>query len=615
MVPVVPIEEHGVIGDGRSVALVASNGTVDWLCWPRFDSDATFAALLDDATSGAWELRPTGNWRSSQAYVPETNLLITNFEQAGARVTVTDLMPVCTEKEARRMLVPEHELLRVVECQQGEAELSLSVRFAPGFGTQRLRVQRRGSNILCLETRSGAFFLRADQPLAWDGDEARATFTLRSGETARFSLIWSPEGPAVLPPLKEWASAAIERSVRFWRSWAQRTQYDGPYVEAVRRSALVLKLLQYPPSGALLAAATTSLPERFRGDLNWDYRFCWLRDAAFTARALYGLGFGDEADAFVFWLLHTTRLTQPRLAVLYDVYGNSPGAEVELSHLRGYGGARPVRVGNAAEHQLQLDIHGELIDGVCAYVDNGGELDRETRRMLKRFGAYVSKHWTQPDASIWEDRGPPRHYTHSKALCWAALDGLIRLNEQGVLPELDVAEARSARETIRRAVQRRAVIPETGSYASVFEGRDTDAALLLLPWYGFEPASSPRMRATLAHVQSELGTAGGLLYRNRELQAQGDGGFIACSFWGAELVADGAGPFAEAETWLRQILEHASPLGLYAEEVDALTGRALGNFPQAYSHVALINAALTLEEQRARRHREARHFTPAEASL
>ncbi len=596
----VAIEDHGIIGDGRSAALVTANGTIDWLCWPRFDSDATFAALLHDDSAGSWILRPRGDWTSTQRYLEDTNVLVTEFVQDGGRVTLTDLMPVSSEEEARKLLVPEHEIVRVVQCTHGDAEIETFVRLAPGFGRQKLRGQHRGTWGLCVETRTGAFFLRGQRRLEWRDDRASATFRLRAGERVRFSLIWSPEGPAVLPPLGDCTDQSVDRSIRFWRSWVSSARYEGPYREAVRRSALVLKLLQYPPSGALLAAPTTSLPERPGGDLNWDYRYCWLRDAAFTARCLYGLGYRSEADAFVFWLMHTTGLTQPRLSVLYDVYGNSPGKEAVVSQLGGYGGARPVRTGNAAEGQLQLDLHGELIDAVCAYVDAGGELDRESRKMLRDFGGYIAHHWQTADASLWEDRAAPRQYTHSKVLCWSALEGLLRLHRQGLLPRLDARELAGVRDLIQLRVLAEARNPLTGGYVSELGGDEPDAALLLLPWYGFDSASSLRMRATLEDIRNALGAGKGLLHRNRSLRAAGDGAFLACSFWGVELVADGAGALAEAESWFQELLGHASALGLFAEEVDPLTGRALGNYPQAYSHVGLINAALAIEERRAR---------------
>ncbi len=593
----IPIERHGIIGDGRSAALVAEDGTVDWLCWPRFDSQACFASLLGDG-GGAWSLHPVGGWRARQRYLTDTNVLRTTFSRPEGEVTVTDLMPVASEEEERRLLLPEHELIRIVECTRGEAEVETRVRLAPGFGTQPTVHRQRSWGGYCVETRTGAFFIRADTPLHWDQGGVHARFTVRAGERIHLSLIWSPEGPAVLPPVREGSEAALERTSQFWRSWVSAAQYAGPYQEAVRRSALALKLLQYPPSGAFLAAATTSLPERMGGSLNWDYRFCWLRDSAFTARCLYGLGYRDEADAFVYWLMHTTVLTQPRLAVLYDVYGNAPRPERLLPQLEGYGGSSPVRVGNAADGQLQLDLHGEVIDAVCAQVHSGGSLDGESRRMLVEFGDLVMRQWQQPDASLWEYRTAPQHHTHAKVLCWTALDGLLRLHQRGLLPRLDANAIGRAREEIAAAVRSQAVDVRSDTYVSTFGGDAPDAALLLLPWYGFEPASSPRMRATTARVLRELGAPGGLLYRNPVLRAEGDGAFLACSFWGVECLADGGGTLEEAERWFQRLLAHASPLGLYAEEVDPGSGHALGNFPQAFSHVGLISAALAIEERR-----------------
>jgi GH15 family glucan-1,4-alpha-glucosidase len=313
--------------------------------------------------------------------------------------------------------------------------------------------------------------------------------------------------------------------------------------------------------------------------------------------------------------MHTTQLTHPRLSVLYDVFGNTPPPERTLAHLAGYRGSKPVRVGNAAEAQLQLDLHGEVIDAVCAHVDAGGELDRESRRMLQDFGRHVEKSWHLPDASLWEYRSEPEHHTHSKVLCWVALDGLLRLHQRGALPKLDVSGTARARDAIAGAVRARALRPETGSYVSVLDGEEVDSALLLLSWYGFEKPASPRMRATLREVVRQLGARNGLLYRNARLRQEGDGAFVACSFWGVECTADGAGSLEEAEAWFQALLRNTHPLGLYSEELDVVRGEALGNFPQAYSHVGLISAALALEERRRRNHRRPPETPRPSASL
>jgi GH15 family glucan-1,4-alpha-glucosidase len=333
------------------------------------------------------------------------------------------------------------------------------------------------------------------------------------------------------------------------------------------------------------------------GNLNWDYRFCWLRDAALTVRALFGLGFPEEADAFVSWLLHSTRLTQPELRVLYDVHGNQPAPEHALEHLAGYRGSRPVRVGNGAAGQLQLDVYGEVVDAVFHFVRSGGTLDRETQRMLCAFGEYVCRNWQRPDDGIWEPRSGAGHNTHSRVLCWVALDRLLELHAKGHVQRAPVELFERNRTAIRADVEEHAWNPELGSYASRLGGAELDAALLLISWYGFEDAGSARMRATYHRIRERLGARDGLLYRYRSDDSPGEGAFGICSFWGAEALALGAGSADEARDTFERLCGFANDVGLFAEEIDPETGEAVGNFPQAFTHVGLINAALSLEQR------------------
>jgi GH15 family glucan-1,4-alpha-glucosidase len=402
----------------------------------------------------------------------------------------------------------------------------------------------------------------------------------------------------VFAPLGPETRRIVDRSERWWKAWSSKMTYQGPDRDAVLRSALALKLLVFAPSGAIVAAPTTSLPEQLGGSLNWDYRFCWLRDAALTIRALLGLGFEDEAEAFMNWLLHTTRLTRPRLRILYDVFGGDPPRERDLEHLPGYADSRPVRVGNLAVEQLQLDVYGEVIDGLVHFLEAGGVLDRETGRLLVDFGKYVCRNWNQPDEGIWEPRSGRSPHTHSRLLCWTALDRLIDLHSKGHLSSAPLGDFVSSRDEIRRDIETRAWNDKLGSYASVLDGDELDASLLLIPWYGFEPASTPRMRRTYLKIREVLGAPGGLLYRHLRPEALKEGAFGITSFWGAECVALGAGSLEEAEDLFRMLLGHANDLGLYAEEIDPSSGEALGNFPQGFTHVGLINAALSIDRRR-----------------
>src|SRR5579871_2360822 len=388
-----PIEAYAVIGDGRSAALVSREGSVDWLCWPRFDSPSIFGALLDEKSGGTWSIRPAGPFLSTRRYLPGTNVLETRFETDSGAAVLTDLMPVASEEEKREALFPDHELLRVVRCEGGEVELEIVYEPRPDYAREIAKLRAHGASGIRTELSHAGLLLLAsdvDLDLSVEG-VARGRVRLGAGDARRFSLTYEDELPGVVGLPGSHADEAIRRSVAWWRSWIRRMSYGGPAREAVERSALALRLLVYAPSGAVVAAPTTSLPERPGGDLNWDYRYCWLRDASLTARALLGLGFQDETSAFVSWLLQATRLTRPRLTTLYDVHGNAPISERILPHLSGYGGAAPVRIGNAAVSQLQLDVYGEVIDAVVQVVREGKALDRETERLLRGFGEFVCK--------------------------------------------------------------------------------------------------------------------------------------------------------------------------------------------------------------------------------
>jgi GH15 family glucan-1,4-alpha-glucosidase len=410
---------------------------------------------------------------------------------------------------------------------------------------------------------------------------------LREGQRIGLSLVFDREAPAVLPPPDERLSDAVDRTADWWRTWAREARLRTRCDEAVR-SALALKLLTFTPSGAILAAPTTSLPEKIGGSLNWDYRYCWPRDASLTVRALLGLGYRDEADAFTTWLLHTTRLTRPRLHVLYDLYGRGARRERTLDALEGFASSRPVRTGNGAKEQLQLDVYGEVIDAVSRAAD-GRTVDQETQRMLVGFGEQVCRSWLDPDEGIWEPRTGRAHHTHSLVSCWVALDRLIAMKLPGA-PNDRFVENRTA---IRLFVEARGFNERLQSYVQTMDGETLDASSLLFSWYGFVRADSPRMRSTESRILGALSPRPPLLYRYRS--DAGEGAFAMCSFWAIEQMARG-GRAEEARRYFDAMCRYANDVGLYGEEIDPATGEALGNFPQAFTHVGLINAALTLDE-------------------
>jgi len=606
------IEDHAVVGDGRSAALVDRAGAVTWLAWPRFDSPSLCAAILDAARGGYLRIAPAGRAEGHRAYLDGTNVLVTRFETAGGVLRVVDFMALASEEELRGRAFPQHELLRIAECAGGEVEVVLEADLRPGYGAARRRWQDRGVLGLRLERPTELVTLRSTAPLAVGADGvARGRARLREGEAVVVSLAYDEEAPAVLPPLGgAWDS--LRRTTREWRQISSRVRYEGPWRDEVVRSVLALELLSYPPTGAIIAAPTTSLPERPGGDLNWDYRYCWLRDAALTVRALYGAGCTDAAGPFTAWLVHTTRLTRPDLRVLYDVYGRSPHGERIVPHLAGYGGARPVRVGNAAATQHQLDVYGEVVDAVAQAARRGARLDREMQAMLRGFGKVVCDRWLAPDAGIWEPRGPPRLRTHSLVLGWVALTRLLELHERGALVSLPAARFARERDAIRRLVDARGFDAHLDSWVAEIGGHVVDSALLLLGWYGYDDPASPRMRGTWRRIRERLSPAPGLLYRYEPSRGAGEGAFGICSAWAVEHLARGGGSVEEAVEWLERLLARANDVGLFAEEIDPRSGAALGNFPQAFTHVGVVNAVLTLD-RRVRAERERGPSRPAEA--
>ena len=604
------IHDYAIIGDCRSAALVSHEGSIDWLCWPRFDSPSLLGGLLDP-DAGRWGLAPAEPFRVERRYVEGTNVLETVFRTPSGVLRLTDLMTVASEEEKRHALHPDHEILRQLACEAGTVEFEMELTPRPDYGRRRVRLRDAGRLGVRAELHPGLLVLRADPPLEVGEHAVRARGRLRAGEVIHFSLAFEDEWPAVLPPLGPSAQEAVERSIRWWRGWSSRLAYEGPRRDAVLRSALALKLLGFAPSGAIVAAPTTSLPEQVGGDLNWDYRFCWLRDASLTMRALFGLGFDEEAEAFVSWLIHSTRLTRPELRILYDVHGNAPKPERVLGHLEGHRGSRPVRVGNAAAGQLQLDVYGEVIDAAAQFVRQGGAFDRETERMLRAFGEYVCRSWQEPDEGIWEPRSGRAHHTHSRLLCWTALDRLIELTERGALRSAPLDAFRRNRTLLREEIEARAWSRALGSYVSRLDGDDVDASLLLLPWYGFEDPSSERMRRTYARIVERLGAGRGLLYRYRGPESPGEGAFGICSFWAAEFLARGGGSVEEARDAFERLVSLGNDVGLFGEEIDPERGEALGNFPQAFTHVGLVNAALSLaRREAAERGEDARRAAP-----
>jgi GH15 family glucan-1,4-alpha-glucosidase len=583
-----PIRDYALVGDGRTAALIASDGSVDWLCLPNLDSPSVFARILDAERGGSFRLEPAGAFEVERRYLEGSNVLETTFATAEGRVRVTDAM---TLTDSRR-ISPMRELVRKVEALSGTVPMQWALDPRFGYGRAETRIERRAGRWFAL---AGADALVLGVSAADKGDlcdgAISGELSLAPGESDIFSLSAADREPAVIPG-REDAERRLEDTKRFWPEWAGRLRYGGAWPEAVTRSALALKLLTFAPSGAIVAAPTTSLPEGIGGIRNWDYRFTWLRDASFTLDALLRLGYHDEAHAFFWWMMHASRLTQPRLDPLYRLDGSEHTGERVLPELIGYRGSRPVRIGNGARDQVQLDVYGAVMEAIWLYGRAMGRLDGDTGREVGRIADYVAKHWRDKDNGIWEVRAERAHYIQSKGLCWVALDRACALGESGLIPNRS-ERWREAADELKAWVDEHGWDQELQSYVRAPSLREIDASMLTLVVLGYE---SQRMDATVAAVEREL-REGPCVYRYRGgdgLEGE-EGAFLTCSFWLADAYAR-TGRLADANALMDELVGLANDVGLYSEEIDPWTGEFLGNFPQGLTHLALINAAVTIAD-------------------
>jgi GH15 family glucan-1,4-alpha-glucosidase len=633
-----PINSYGVIGDCHSVALVAPDGSVDWGCLPDFDSPAIFCRLLDAEQGGYFQIAPTeGAIPGTQRYLRGSNVLQTTFSSTTGEVVLTDFMPVETlsawpdqgmnDTSWTREDDSFHGLVRAVECTRGEMLVTMTLKVSPDYAAAP-------SEVVLLPHHLGAVISGGNQHVGLaivgayrvssfsldvspDGDELHpsviAQMTLREGERLLFAVGMGSSAPAAhrlveheLPRRNfDWALA---HTLYCWRSWVKQCTYNGPYSEEVRRSALALKLLTYAPTGAIVAAPTTSLPEHPGGRRNWDYRYTWLRDASFTLYALTLLGFMEEARAFLHWLHRLSSSNDADLQIMYSIRGERELAEQELPGLSGYAQSRPVRIGNGAVEQKQLDVFGEVLDFLHFYQRQGGlerygeklEVEGPLWALMSSLVEHVCAHWQETDRGIWEVRGQPRHFVYSKTMCWVALDRGIKAAEQLHL-EADLPRWRQVREQIRIDILAHGYNPTTSAFTQAYDDTGLDASTLMLPLVGFVAADDPRMRSTVERISEQLTDDQGFVYRYRSDDglSGSEGIFTICTFWLVDNLAM-QGRVDEASSLFERLLSYAGRLGLFSEEIDSGTSMALGNYPQAFSHVALINSALNLQKAEGR---------------
>jgi GH15 family glucan-1,4-alpha-glucosidase len=588
-----PICEYAIIGDSRSSALVSLDGSIDWLCLPYPASSSTFGRLLDWDRGGYFRIAPDMPYEAQRRYLEGTNVLETTFTTEAGRVRLIDFMPAQSEAAKEHALEPLRALYRFVECDEGRVPMRIEYVPRPSYSTGSIRLRARTAYDITAERHRHVMHLRSDVRLDASRRDARARFDVVPGERLRFSIAYSRGEPAVILS-DDYVDEAYNRTIAYWEWWSSQCHYEGPYRKELLRSALVLKLLTYAPSGAIVAAPTTSLPEEIGGGRNWDYRYCWIRDSALTAREFLALGFRDEVVAYIGWLLHATNLTAPRLAPLYTAYGEARVPERELSHFEGYRGSAPVRTGNMASEQHQLDVYGELIEACHVYISShDGGIDRDEANFVSEIADHVTKIWRDPDNGIWEQRLPPKHYVHSKVMAWDALTHAAMLADEGRIKG-DAAKWRREADAIRELVMTRGYNESLGAFTQLLDGDALDAATLKLPLVGFIDGADPRMTSTIDAIRERLTVRGFIRRYDSADGLEGDeAAFLACEFWLVAALA-AAGRVDEARAAYGNAMLAANDVGLFAEEYDASTGDAVGNFPQGLSHIAHITAVLAL---------------------
>ncbi|GGL02564.1 glucoamylase [Sphaerisporangium melleum] len=594
-----PIAGYALLSDRHSAALVGREGSVDWLCLPRFDSPSVFARILGE-NAGSWSIRPAGPCRVSRRYLPQTMVLETTFQTPAGTLVLTDALLVGEEPDVHRLGADApHVLARRAVCNAGSVEIE--VRYAPrpeyGLVVPLLAAVPGG-----LRARGGPdqLALSSPVPLEVRAEEAVARAQVGAGADLRFAMHWSPAG-APAPELwdEERVAAGIDTTIARWQAWSRDHQaYTGPYRDLVGHSGRVLYALSYQPTGAIVAAPTTSLPETVGGERNWDYRYSWVRDASYTMNALWVAACPDEADQFLHCMTTAAATYEPEraLQIVFGIGCEHDLSERELSHLSGWRGSRPVRVGNDAWHQPQVDVYGELMDAVHCVSSQLGEFDPPVRAFLTALADAAVAQWREPDHGIWEIRGERRHYLHSKVMCWVAVDRAVTLAWR-LGAERRVEGWRAAADEMRDTILREGWSEEAGAFTQAFGSADLDASVLVMPVMGLLPADDPRMLATIDAIAARLVDERGLVYRylaDDGLPGQ-EGAFLLCTFWLSQALAL-AGRTAEA----REVFERAgafmNDVGLMAEEVCPRTGELLGNFPQAFSHIGLINAAWAVSQ-------------------
>jgi GH15 family glucan-1,4-alpha-glucosidase len=579
------ISSYALIGDCETAALVSRNGSIDWLCWPRFDSPACFAAIVGNEENGHWQIAPSHIASVRRRYRDHTLILETEFETDTGRAVLVDFMPLRDKNS---------DIVRIVRGLEGEVQFTMELVIRFDYGRTIPWVSRQEDDTLVAIAGPDLMVLKSDVEVRGEGMKTVADFSIKKDQSVSFTLTHGPSH--ISAPHSADAEGAISATEKWWREWCSRSKYDGPYADLMERSLITLKALTYQHTGGIVAAVTTSLPECLGGTRNWDYRFCWLRDATFTLFALMEAGYEEEAEAWRNWLVRTAAGSPNQLQILYGVAGERQFIEYEIPWLSGYQGSAPVRVGNAAAGQLQLDVYGEIADVLHQARSEGLPEFRPAIDLQLALTDHLAGIWREPDQGIWEMRGKRRHFTHSKVMAWVAFDRIIK-GAEAFGTDGAVQRWKDIREEIHNEICREGFDPDLNSFVQFYGAREPDASLLLLPLVGFLPANDSRIAGTVKAIEERLMWDGFVhRYDTRKTEdglPPGEGVFLACSFW----LVDNyilMGRRADAERLLERLIQLANDVGLFSEEFDPQTGAFLGNFPQAFSHVALVNSVMNL---------------------
>jgi GH15 family glucan-1,4-alpha-glucosidase len=597
------LEDYALIGDCETAALVSREGSIDWLCWPNFSSEACFAALLGSQKNGYWQICPAGNdGKTSRKYRDHTLILETTFENEQGTVRLIDFMPI-RERNS--------DVVRIVEGVRGTMDLRMALALRFDYGRTVPWVTAIDDGIRAIAGPSVAV-LHASVPVHGENLHTAAEFTVSKGERVWFTLTYGDSYKPDPRPIS--AEHALADTERFWRRWTSQLKFEGEYIDAVERSLITLKAMTFRPTGGLIAAMTTSLPEHIGGARNWDYRYCWLRDTTFTLLAMTTAGYFEEAAAWQDWLLRAIAGSPDQVQIMYGLKGERQLIEWEIDWLPGYEGSRPVRVGNAASTQIQLDIYGELLDTFFHALHGMNRHTSENFRVLMLLLEHLEAIWQRPDEGIWETRGGREQFTYSKVMAWVAFDRAILIAKK-LRVKAPLEKWEKIRDTIHEEICRKAYDKEKDTFVQFYGAKHVDASLLLIPIVGFLPPNDRRVRGTIEAVEREL-MSGGFVQRYDTTRLNdglppGEGVFLACSFWMVSALKS-IGRIKDARALFNRLLALRNDLGLLSEEYDVERHRLVGNFPQAFSHIALINAAVDLEREDEHHHRAHRHHAHAE---